>query len=74
MEISIPNIRSSLTPKGFNYSINKPDYKERQVQSTKAADNSKLFTSSGRYGKFNLNLDSKQLFESKNYNQSNHNK
>jgi hypothetical protein len=50
MEISIPNIRSSLTPKGFNCSISRPDYKERQVQSTKAADNSKLFTSSGRYG------------------------
>lgn len=50
MEISIPNIRSSLTPKGFDSSITKPDCRERQVQSTKAADNSKMFTSSGRYG------------------------
>jgi len=24
MEISIPKFRSSLTPKGFNYSITKP--------------------------------------------------
>jgi hypothetical protein len=50
MEISIPKFRSSLTPKGFNYSVNKTDVRDRQVQSTKAADNSKLFTSSGRYG------------------------
>jgi|JI10StandDraft_1071094.scaffolds.fasta_scaffold514858_1 hypothetical protein len=50
MEISIPKFRSSLTPKGFNYSITKPESRDRQVRSTKAGDNNKLFTSSGRYG------------------------
>ena len=50
MQISIPKFRSSLTPKGFNYSLTKPEVRDRQVQSTKAADNQKLFTSSGRYG------------------------
>ena len=62
MEISIHKFRSSLTPKGFNYSITKPEGRDRQVQSTKAADNSKLFTSSGRYGKIVINEDFKQLF------------
>lgn len=52
MEISIPKFRSSLTPKGFNYSLHRGDTRDRQVQSTKAADNNKLFPNSGRYGKF----------------------
>lgn len=36
------------------------------MQSTKAADNSKLFTSSGRYGICFIYLDFKQLFENRN--------
>ncbi len=56
MEISIPKFRTSLTPKGLNYSGGRHDYKDRdrQVQSTKAGDNSKLFTSSGRYGTYEI--------------------
>lgn len=63
MEISIPNIRDSLTPKGLNCFGSKPEYKQRQVQSTKAADNNsnKMFTSSGRYGYFFINSRSQAI-------------
>jgi hypothetical protein len=56
-----------LTPKGLNGTIDRAESKNRQVQSTKAADGSKMFTNSGRYGKSNIiNADLKQLFEVRN--------
>ena len=46
--------------------MTKFEYKDRQVQSTKAADNNKMFTNSGRYGNSFLYKDLKQLFDQKN--------